>query len=249
MNRKKFVESLGGDCQNWTWSWSFINRQKKQIIFGAWNHNSSDGRQLILSDRWETNKNGRKQSGYSQSIEHLKLVESGEYELLTFEMFRSEEKTKNGQVKIKKIVPQAVSKTLTKEGGNFYADEQLVEQVLPEEVIGTDTYIEGATKVVTVNKYERDAKARKRCIAHFGCECQVCGFDFEKVYGDLGKGYIHVHHIVPLSEIGEEYEVNPEKDLVPLCPNCHAMIHRTQSAKSLCDLKLKINKNNFIKRV
>ncbi|WP_198402998.1 hypothetical protein [Pseudoalteromonas sp. 1_2015MBL_MicDiv] len=119
MNRKQFVESLGGDCQNWTWSWSFINRQKKQIIFGAWNHNSSDGSQLILSDRWEKNKNGRKQSGYSQSIEHLKLVESGEYELLTFEMFRSEEKTKNGKVKIKKIVPLAVSKTLTKEGVTF----------------------------------------------------------------------------------------------------------------------------------
>ncbi|WP_198402997.1 HNH endonuclease [Pseudoalteromonas sp. 1_2015MBL_MicDiv] len=116
---------------------------------------------------------------------------------------------------------------------------------MPEEVTGADTYIEGATKVVTINKYERDVKARKKCIAHFGCVCQVCGFDFEKVYGDLGKGYIHVHHIVPLSEIGKEYEVNPEEDLVPLCPNCHAMVHRIKPAKSLADLKSELNKNKL----
>ena len=54
----------------------------------------------------------------------------------------------------------------------------------------------------------------------------ICGFDFEKTYGEIGKGFIHVHHIVPVSEIGESYRVDYEKDLIPVCPNCHAMLHR-----------------------
>ena len=85
---------------------------------------------------------------------------------------------------------------------------------------------EGGSKKIIVNSYERDPKAREECIKHYGCFCQVCRFDFEKAYGDVGKGYIHVHHIVPLSTINASYVVNPIKDLLPLCPNCHAMIHK-----------------------
>jgi 5-methylcytosine-specific restriction protein A len=43
----------------------------------------------------------------------------------------------------------------------------------------------------------------------------------------MGKGYIHVHHLTPLSTINGEYEVNPISDLIPVCPNCHAMIHKS----------------------
>lgn len=42
----------------------------------------------------------------------------------------------------------------------------------------------------------------------------------------LGKDYIEVHHIKPISEIGSEYVVDPEKDLIPVCFNCHSMLHR-----------------------
>ena len=56
--------------------------------------------------------------------------------------------------------------------------------------------------------------------------CQICGFDFYSVYGEVGKGFIHVHHIVPVSEIDTVYEIDPEKHLVPLCPNCHAIVHK-----------------------
>lgn len=85
---------------------------------------------------------------------------------------------------------------------------------------------EGILKKVYVNHYERDREARNKCIEAHGCKCSVCGMDFEKMYGELGKGFIHVHHIVPISTIGKEYKIDPINDLVPVCPNCHAMLHR-----------------------
>ena len=90
------------------------------------------------------------------------------------------------------------------------------------------TYPEGATVTVTVNRYERNANARKACLDHYGTACSVCGFEFEQVYGQRGIGFIHVHHIQPqLSEIDGDYEVDPVQDLRPVCPNCHAMLHRS----------------------
>jgi 5-methylcytosine-specific restriction enzyme A len=80
--------------------------------------------------------------------------------------------------------------------------------------------MEGKVSAVFVNKYERNQQARLTCIEHYGTTCQACTFDFGKVYGEEAKGYIHVHHITPLNEIGEEYTLDPIKDLIPLCPNC-----------------------------
>ncbi len=91
---------------------------------------------------------------------------------------------------------------------------------LPEEI-----YIEGAQKQILSNRYERNPKARARCIALKGTACAVCGFDFGRVYGEEFAGKIEVHHITPISEIGEAYVVDPARDLVPVCPNCHMMLH------------------------
>ena len=96
---------------------------------------------------------------------------------------------------------------------------------------------EGAANRVTVNVYERNPLARQQCIQHFGCRCSVCGFNFEKVFGELGCGFIHVHHLKPLSQIKEEYEVDPIADLRPICPNCHAMIHNRAEMMSIQALK------------
>lgn len=98
--------------------------------------------------------------------------------------------------------------------------------VLPEEVRGDPQLMEGAVRQVSVNAYERNPEARRRCIAHYGPECAVCGMDFGKVYGEIGGGFIHVHHLRPLAELGKTYAVDPITDLRPVCPNCHAMIHR-----------------------
>jgi 5-methylcytosine-specific restriction protein A len=96
----------------------------------------------------------------------------------------------------------------------------------PDEVDDATTYHEGAITVVHVNAYERNLTARQRCLDHWGLACRVCGMTFREQYGELGDGFIHVHHLRPLSTIGEEYEVNPIEDLCPICPNCHAMIHK-----------------------
>lgn len=105
--------------------------------------------------------------------------------------------------------------------------------------INTDI-VEGARTVINVNSFERNPKARQQCIDHYGCYCFVCGFNFVKFYGPRGDNYIHVHHIVPLSNIGQSYIVNPVNDLRPICPNCHAMVHRTDPPCSLEELRSQI---------
>jgi len=96
----------------------------------------------------------------------------------------------------------------------------------PDELPQGGTYFEGLAQQVTVNRYERSGEARSACIANYGCVCQVCRVDFSKRYGALGAGFIHVHHVLPISSVGIEYRVDPVTDLVPVCPNCHAMLHR-----------------------
>jgi len=49
---------------------------------------------------------------------------------------------------------------------------------------------------------------------------------------------IHVHHIVPVSQMQSSYQLNPIKDLVPLCPNCHNIVHRINPPLELNDLRL-----------
>lgn len=100
--------------------------------------------------------------------------------------------------------------------------------VLPNEVSEGRRFVEGSTQTVTINRYERNAAGRSAAIAHHGCRCVVCGFDFRKAFGPLGSGVIHVHHLVPLSDLREAYELDPVRDLIPICPNCHAMAHRRE---------------------
>jgi 5-methylcytosine-specific restriction protein A len=102
-----------------------------------------------------------------------------------------------------------------------------------EEIFEEDKYYEGAIKQIKINRYERDLEARNKCIAHYGLSCCICGFNFEKKYGSLGEGFIHVHHLKPLSEIRCEYKLEPIQDLRPVCPNCHALIHRRRPPYSI----------------
>jgi len=105
-------------------------------------------------------------------------------------------------------------------------------------------YVEGSRQQVYLTSYERNPKARSACLDFHGYSCAVCGFNFEKTYGEIGKNFIHVHHLKPLSEIGAEYVVNPVKDMCPVCPNCHAMLHRftDEGFISIENLKEKIQK-------
>lgn len=98
-----------------------------------------------------------------------------------------------------------------------YLDEIKEEDVL---------YIEGTQKVVNTIAYERDPRARKKCIEYHGTCCAICGFDAKKVYGERFAGKIEVHHKKPLKEIGEAYQVDPIHELIPVCPNCHMILHQ-----------------------
>lgn len=94
-------------------------------------------------------------------------------------------------------------------------------------VISDDNaYMEGGKKRVETNRYERNPINRELCLAANGYTCKICGFDFEQTYGDLGHHFIHVHHIVPVSKMTQAYTLDPVSDLIPVCPNCHAMLHR-----------------------
>ncbi len=103
---------------------------------------------------------------------------------------------------------------------------------------------EGKVIQVFVNKYERNQRARIKCIEALGDKCYACGFDFGKTYGDIAKGFIHVHHIKPLSEIQDEYQVDPKRDLVPLCPNCHSVIHLAKPELTIAELKHRLKTNS-----
>ena len=117
-----------------------------------------------------------------------------------------------------------------------YGGESVLE---PDEVALPTQFFEGATRQVSINRYERNPIARQKCIEHYGCHCSICDFDFEKIYGERGQGFIHVHHLKPLSDIGAEYQIDPIADLRPVCPNCHAMIHRGGVMFSVEELRRK----------
>lgn len=104
----------------------------------------------------------------------------------------------------------------------------------------TCTYTEGTSHNISVTSYERNDKARMACLSHFGYTCQICGINFEEKYGNVGKDFIHVHHKNFISTMGgQEHEINPLTDLIPVCPNCHAMLHRKIDGAYLSPYELK----------
>jgi 5-methylcytosine-specific restriction enzyme A len=103
-------------------------------------------------------------------------------------------------------------------------------RLLPSEHDELESYglVEGQKKVRFSVYYERNPFYRSKAIEVHGLSCMARGFNFRETYGDLGKGFIHVHHNKPISESGP-LRVNPQTDLSVLCPNCHAMIHRNKN--------------------
>ncbi len=104
-------------------------------------------------------------------------------------------------------------------------------------------YPEGAKTKVEVNRYERNPLNRQLCIDHFGHLCQACEENLQVKYGELAKGFIHVHHVVPVSKLEENYIIDPIKDLIPLCPNCHAIVHRTNPPLQIEKLRMMVMEN------
>jgi len=132
---------------------------------------------------------------------------------------------------LKKELINALEKTdLT--GKVFFSDEINNQEIL----------IEGVKRTIVVNSYERNPKARELCIKEYGYSCSVCELEFGDIYGELGKGFIHVHHLIPISKLKKSYKIDPIKDLRPVCPNCHAMLHKKNPPLSIEELKNIIRK-------
>ncbi len=113
---------------------------------------------------------------------------------------------------------------------------QYVDGIIAESELSDERkyfYNENKKRVVSTHQIARSREARDKCIELKGCRCGICEFDFKRTYGDLGKDYIEVHHITSIgtltSTIGYE-GTDPEKDLIPLCSNCHSMVHRRNPA-------------------
>jgi 5-methylcytosine-specific restriction protein A len=98
-------------------------------------------------------------------------------------------------------------------------------------------YTEGIPNQITLTVYERNPYARKICLDHYGLSCSICNFNFEQVYGEIGKDFIHVHHLTHIAKIGTEHKVDPINDLRPVCSNCHAMLHRKKEGISIDYIK------------
>lgn len=111
------------------------------------------------------------------------------------------------------------------------------DQPYPDEPAEDTTYPEGTVIEVKVNRYERSRNARAACINYYGPICQGCGMDFVARYGERGRDFMHVHHLLPLKQIKKAYKVDPIAHLRPICPNCHAMIHRREPMLSIDGLR------------
>lgn len=109
---------------------------------------------------------------------------------------------------------------INKDGTSIYNDDNITSPSLESE------FFEGGAKKSYLTIYERDPQAREQAVTIHGYSCMACNFNFENKYGEWGKGYIHVHHLKPISTVNEKSSINPNTDLIVLCANCHSMVHR-----------------------
>ena len=137
-------------------------------------------------------------------------------------------------------INQEVLEDLESNWFNFIKENKYIKNSFVSNDVTTQfkkTFKEGKSKDIVQTRYERNPAARKRCLDYYGCSCEVCKFNFEEHYGGIGKGFIHVHHRNQISEIGKEYDIDPIRDLIPVCPNCHAMIHSKRPAYTIAEIK------------
>ncbi|MDL2215456.1 HNH endonuclease [Ruminococcaceae bacterium OttesenSCG-928-N02] len=204
--------------------------------------------QLSFKDWLKTNRNlsDRSLGHYAGAIKSiLSWIEMDLSDITAFDEFQN---FKNEALKNRTFIQRDTT------GNNMYSvalrhfEEFVKSDIFRDsltfpEVVQETELLEGEKKTVTINAYERNPNARKRCIQYHGDSCSVCGFRFADVFGDDFEGVIHVHHLKPLSEVSQEYIVDPIKDLAPVCPNCHLVIHsKPGGAYSIDEAKAMLRK-------
>ncbi|QXT39420.1 HNH endonuclease [Gymnodinialimonas ceratoperidinii] len=136
-------------------------------------------------------------------------------------------------VKIDRFEPILQRKFLVELGKEWYSVETPIPPANSYEPLIVQTFEEGEQSMLLSKRVERSAAARKRCLDIHGHQCLVCNKSMSDRYGEMGEDVIDVHHLNELSQTNGKYLVDPETDLVPVCPNCHRMIHTQQPALSL----------------
>ena len=121
MSRKSFIEANGATCRNWTWSWSFVNDAERFVVFGAWDRYAEEDRVMILDRAWERSGKGKRNPGYIQSLEHVRLIEEEGYELRIFPMLFSHDGDDSSPARIKGFEPVLSTKRLLKDGCAWFA--------------------------------------------------------------------------------------------------------------------------------
>jgi hypothetical protein len=266
---KEYSESLERLGQFNHCAYNFMKDLEQDISHGIWLSSSknvhlyvsckflvyikftSDNKGIILSSQYNSQIHSNTEDG-SELLSESLLSLIKEYEGF-HQQWAFLDYNRNGDYKItiQNNAPEIFFNRLCETILNIAKNVAIQEEdrnIFPEELKNDDDqkpFYEGSVKQIMVNSYERDTKARQKCIAIHGLICAVCGFNFEEKYGELGKNFIHVHHLKPLSEIQAEYRVDPEKDLRPICPNCHAMLHRRKKILTIEELKEIIDFNKI----
>jgi 5-methylcytosine-specific restriction protein A len=111
-----------------------------------------------------------------------------------------------------------------------------------EDVEADASALEGTVVEAVSRRYERKPVNREICLSVRGRRCYCCNLDFREAYGDIADGFIEVHHTKPVSEMGPNYLINPITELVPICSNCHSVVHLSRPAASIDYIRACINK-------
>lgn len=109
--------------------------------------------------------------------------------------------------------------------------------ILSDDIENEQQRMEGRLTEAKVLRRQRNRKARQKCLEDSGYTCYVCGFNFEKVYGEIGKKFLEVHHTKPLKTYDDEHPI-PQSELCALCSNCHSMVHRKREVMDVDKLKI-----------
>lgn len=241
MKRQEFIENQGATCKNWRWSWSFVNREAKFVIFGLWEDNEEVDGGLILSPDWAISEAGRKRPSFRECREHIDLVTEADFALLVFKQFARTgpdgKISRGGPRSIERFEPILERRFLFEQSNGWYAAPAPVPPSTTFEPLIGRVFEEGELISALSKRVERNPAAREACLEAHGYTCKVCGVSMKNRYGPAGTHVIEVHHLEELRLADGKRKVDPVQDLVPLCPNCHTIIHRRRPAYKLDEVR------------
>lgn len=117
--------------------------------------------------------------------------------------------------------------------------ETALDAIADDDIRSEFQTIEEKKRYIRHNRIERHSGASKIAKVVHGYTCKGCDFDFEKTYGEIGKGFIEAHHLTPLASLpeGKPVPMDPATDFAVLCSNCHRMVHRRLEPLSVPELR------------